>query len=593
MTLTAAVRRPFHRRLDFRLALAFALALLPLGLVSALQSRSLLNEARARSEAALLGETLLAIAPQADMIRSARVASGTLAASMTVLAQDAAACRLVMNKVIESHIDGYSFATFVPLSGIASCSSNGKTIDLSGRERFASQRKNPQPDVVVIRNGIGSGTSVLAFGHPVFDRDDGYLGYVSISVPHSILETKPQQHSYRGDTSRREPISLTTFNREGEVLTSTSDLGLNLVSGDLPADQALEPLAKNRASTFTALSNAGAVRTYAVIPLIENSIYAIGSWPVVATAGPLSLLISPFLMPVLMWLACLLVAVLATERLITRHIRELRKSITSFASGNYKVADLDMPDAAIEIREVADSYLTMTDTILHNEAELEGIVKQREVLLREVHHRVKNNLQLIASIMNMQMRQAHSAEAKVLMKSLQDRVMSLATIHRGLYQTTGLTDVRADELLSDILRQILKMSTGPGLRFDVTTDFDEISLTPDQAVPLSLLLTEALTNAVKYAGSNTGTLPKLEVTLRREGLRDAVLTITNDTSGEKREPESGTGLGSQLLSAFAQQLSAHTTITTDDETYRLRVQFELRSLEEADAFQLTESPETP
>ena len=75
-----------------------------------------------------------------------------------------------------------------------------------------------------------------------------------------------------------------------------------------------------------------------------------------------------------------------------------------------------MGDAAVEIRDVGEAYLKMTDTILHDEAELENMVHQREVLLREVHHRVKNNLQLISSIMNMQMRQSHSSEAKLLMK---------------------------------------------------------------------------------------------------------------------------------------------------------------------------------
>jgi two-component system, sensor histidine kinase PdtaS len=201
------------------------------------------------------------------------------------------------------------------------------------------------------------------------------------------------------------------------------------------------------------------------------------------------------------------------------------------------------------------------------------------VLLREVHHRVKNNLQLIASIMNMQLRQSNSPEAKTLMKGLQDRVMSLATIHRGLYQTTGLADVRADELLPDILRQILKMATGPGRRFDVETHFDDLRLTPDQAVPLSLLLTEALTNAIKYAGTDGTGVPKLEVSLRRSGQTDAVLSVTNSIGSRPAAVEGGsTGLGSQLLAAFGQQLGAQSETSLTDATYALRVTFAVRAL---------------
>ncbi len=566
-----AVARSFMQGLGVRLALAFSVALLPLAIVSALQSRSLLDEAEARSEAALVGETLLAVAPEANLIRAARVAASALAASMTVIAREPDACKLVMSKVIEDLASAYSFAAFVPASGETVCTSNGKPLDLTDSERVKRQRLDPKPDVVVIPNAVASGTSVLAFGHPVFDLDGGYLGYVSISMPHALLENKKTPYSELGRSVRHEPIALITFDGSGTVLTSS--IGMEEAGTALPLDRPLATLAKNGAWTFTAISSLGVERLYAVFPLVENNVYAIGSWPNVETAGPFSMMVSPYLMPALMWAASLLVAVLAAERLVTRHIRALRNSMTAFAAGDHRVANLDIPNAATEIAEVTESYLKMTDTILHDEAELEDMVHQREVLLREVHHRVKNNLQLIASIMNMQMRQSHSEEAKAVMRGLQDRVMSLATIHRGLYQTSGLTDVRADELLSDIVRQILKMSTGPGRRFDLVTAFDDITLSPDQAVPVALLLTEAVTNAVKYAGSDGPGLPKLEVTLRRVGLTDAVLSVSNDVAVAKVAPGQSSGLGSQLMAAFAQQLGGRSTITTKGDVYRLRVQF--------------------
>jgi two-component system, sensor histidine kinase PdtaS len=571
MTARPGTSRPFLQGLGVRLAIAFSVALLPLGIVSALQSRSLLEEARARSEAALLGETLLAVAPEANLIRSARVAASALAASMTVIAREPEACKLVMTRVIAAASSAYSFAAFVPASGDTVCTSSGERLYLTDSDRVKRQRLDPKPDVVVIRNAVASGTSVLAFGHPVFDLDGGYLGYVSISMPHSVLERKESAYSELGRGVRHEPIALITFDGAGQVLTSSN--GLDLVGDALPVDRPLATLAKNGAWTFTAYSRLGVERLYAVFPLVENNVYAIGTWPNVDSAGPFNMMVSPYLMPALMWFASLLVAVLAAERLVTRHIRALRNSMTAFAAGDHRVAHLDIPDAATEIAEVTESYLKMTDTILHDEAELEDMIHQREVLLREVHHRVKNNLQLIASIMNMQMRQSHSEEAKSVMRGLQNRVMSLATIHRGLYQTSGLTDVRADELLADIVRQILKMATGPGRRFDVVTTFDDITLTPDQAVPLALLLTEALTNAVKYSGPAGDALPKLEVTLRREGLTDAVLSVGNDTGTVKITREKGTGLGSQLMTAFAQQLGGHSTVTTKGGVYRLRVRF--------------------
>lgn len=581
MSVDSSDRRPFSQRLDVRLALAFAIALLPLAIVSALQSQSLLDEAQARSEAALLGETLLSAAPEAGLIRGARVSSGALAAAMTSLYDDQKKCSTALERVIAQADGAYSYAVFVPLSGMAVCTSNQKPLDLTASKRVGWMLENQKPDATVIRAGVASGTSVLAFGHPVFDIEGEYIGYVSISMPHSVLESQSPPGFALRRSNNVDPIALITFDNDGTVLTASN--GMDKATEVLPSDRALVDVASDHAGTFTAVTNNGRERVFATFPLIEGQIYAIGSWPTVVVAGPMSLWISPFLMPALMWAASLLVAVMAAERLVTRHIRALRKSIIAFAAGNHRMGDIDMPDAAIEITDVANAYLKMTDTIMRDEAELEDMVHQREVLLREVHHRVKNNLQLIASIINMQMRKAFSPETKLQMKGLQDRVMSLATIHRGLYQTSGLTDVRADELLSDILRQILQMSTGPERRFDVVTHFDELHLTPDQAVPLSLLLTEALTNAVKYAGTSGPGIPRLEATLRRQGATEAVLIVENSIGAVPPDIEDSTGLGSQLMTAFAQQLGADSQITALDGRYRLQVRFTIRALTEAEA----------
>ncbi len=590
MTKPATRKRPFSQMLGVRLAFAFAVSLLPLGLISGMQSRSLMDEAKARSTAALLGETLLAAGPEARLIRGARVAAEALAITIPGLADDTVQCSAALRRLADQSHGAYSFVAFIPASGDAQCTSNGNAVDFSESNRLRQMSADRKPDTVVIRDGAESGESVLAFGHPVTDFGGSYLGYVSISMPHAVLEGPDMTETDFPPSDQLEPITLITFDTKGTVLTATS--GLDGASGRLPNDRALTDLTSNAARTFTATSNAGDLRIFAVFPLVEDTIYAIGSWPIIVAGGPLSLWVSPYLMPALMWLASLLVAMLAAERLVTRHVRALRKSITGFAAGNHRLAELDMPDAASEIRDVGEAYLKMTDTILHDEAELENMVHQREVLLREVHHRVKNNLQLISSIMNMQMRQSHSSEAKVLMKGLQDRVMSLATIHRGLYQTSGLADVRADELLSDIVRQILKMATGPGRAFNVTSHFDDLRLTPDQAVPLSLLLTEALTNAIKYADTSGTGLPSITISLRRENATDAVMQVSNSTKpGPARvQPEKGTGLGSQLLAAFGQQLAAESTTMTENDMYTLRVKFTVRSLSEAEARSAAANP---
>ena len=83
-------------------------------------------------------------------------------------------------------------------------------------------------------------------------------------------------------------------------------------------------------------------------------------------------------------------------------------------------------------------FLSMAEGILQDEAELEDALREKSLLIREVHHRVKNNLQLIASIMNMQIRRSRNSETTSVVRRLQDRVLGLARVHRQMYEAQTL-----------------------------------------------------------------------------------------------------------------------------------------------------------
>ncbi len=565
----------FTRRLGFRSTFVIAMVLLPLAVVTGLQSDAILREARARSEAALAGATLRAAAPEIAMIQQGRGAAQALAASVPYVVGDTEACMQLMRSFVIEAGETVSFAGYIPADGLMVCGSIGRPHRFGGPAREALL-EDPRPAVTVNARGEISGQSVMIFSHPVFDAAGDVTGFVSVSIPHSTLRSGDAPEG-----SAASPLALITFDEEGDVLTAS--IAADEAATALPAGRPLEELARDRAITFTGPALSGERRTFSVVPLAEGELFALGTWPA-ATASFLSTgaTVSPYLLPFLMWTGSLIAAIVAIERLVARHIRRLRRSITAFAGGDRLVGDLDFATAPTEIREAAEAFEQMTETILHDEAELEDMVHQKEVLLREVHHRVKNNLQLIASIMNMQIRQTRSPEAKFMIQRLQERVMSLATVHRGLYQTSGLTDVRADELLPDIVRQIVSMASGPGRRFEVSTEVEDIRLTPDQAVPLSLLLTEALTNAIKYAAAPDTGRPKLEVALKRvAGDRTARLDVINSAApggAQLEEPQDGTGLGVELVSAFTLQLGGHLEREREGGVYRLSLIFNVEPL---------------
>ncbi len=569
-------------RLGVRLAALLALALLPLGLISVLQSRSLIVEARGQSEAALMGETLHAAGREIALIQRGQGVAESLTAGFSAALSDTDACKAAMKALVERSEGAFSLIGLIPASGVMACSSSGKSVDYSTSERFTDLVRNPRKMMTVLPNAKLSGRPVLSITHPAYIAGD-LAGFVVVSIPQATLSVQTTTSDLPWGTR---PLSLMTFDNDGHVLTATG--GLDGADRLLPAGRDLKSLATDRPVAFTSLAEDGADRTFSVVPLLPGTLYAIGTWPDDQTSLPGSLAgFGPVIAPLLMCAASLIIAWMAAEHLVTRYVRALRRSITSFADGSRTVGELRFARAPTEIREVAEAYEQMTESILHDEAELEDVIHQKEVLLREVHHRVKNNLQLIASMMNMQRRLAQSNETKAMIQTLQDRVMSLATIHRGLYQTSGLADIRANELLPDILRQVLKMGSGPGRRFTVQSSFADIRLTPDQAVPLSLLLTEALTNAMKYASPEADGAARLNVALEQADDGKATLRVENTcapTDAEVLAPNNdGSGLGTQLMNAFAQQLGTRIMRSSRDGWFRMAITFVVRPLADAEA----------
>ena len=169
---------------------------------------------------------------------------------------------------------------------------------------------------------------------------------------------------------------------------------------------------------------------------------------------------------------------------------------------------------------MSETFRNMARIVIRDAAAREEAVAEKTVLLKEVHHRVKNNLQLIASIINMQSRVIDDTDAKRVLRSVQDRVASLATIYKNLYQAEHLESVEADRLIRDIIGQMSTASVVNDQSIQVDTQLEPLVLLPDQAVPLTLLTTEAFTNALKYAGASDGALGLLAE--QTPGLRTAL-----------------------------------------------------------------------
>lgn len=580
--MTDPNRRPYASPLAIRFAVILAFALLPAGFVAFYQTNALEKEIRARSEIALMGTTIQAAAAEIDVIARVRGMVAILAASLPTVLDDPKACAELMRKVARLEPEA-TVVAFVPKSGLMTCASVEKVYDFAENPLFQRLVAAQKPDFIVNPKSPISGNSVLGISHPVFDAQGVYLGYATISLPHSAL--KALNFSSFGDQKDLNiPVVFWTFDSDGTLLTANVELGAAKMQ--TPSGLPLKDFAGDGRRVFQATSQEGRTMTYAVVPIVQGALYLMSSFLPATQTIPLHYGIFVYLPTLLMWLIGLIVSGYAAEKLVSRHVRTLNRAIKNFARGDRRLQDIDLKNAPVELHELAFAYLAMTESITRGEAELEDSLHQKEVLLREVHHRVKNNLQLISSIINIQIRNAKSGEARALLKNLQERIMSLATVHRELYQTSGLADVRARELIPDIVRLIMSMSSGPEKPFVTRNDIDDLRLVPDQAVPLSLLLAEALTNAIKHAGATRANPGAVTVRLKRSGGSDAILEVINSCrKGVPAEPDAGgteTGIGSQLISAFVQQLGAKQESGTSGDEYVLRVTFTVSPLSQAE-----------
>lgn len=553
-------------RLGFRLGVVLSMALLPVGLIAVIQSDKILNEVQARADAALVGETLRAVAPGMRLVRQAQGAASVLAATVpSVLSQPSDACPSMLRAVAPPGAM-FTAAEVIDPAGRVICSSAPSA---QGTESRVSGDILAQDQPVLARRPGGNPLEmpIIQAASPVWDASGARVGTVVLSVSPDWLDQAFDAPETRSD------LAVMVFDAGGSILAANRPLqGLQAL---LPESASLSDLAQRGETMFTGPSISGGARAFSVVSLVDPGLFALGSLPAQSSALSALPALPATAFPALMWAVSLVAAFVAAELLVTRHIRDLRAAIMRFAQGHRAAAGLDMSLAPGEIRDATEAFVQMTQTILRDEAELEHSLHQKEVLLREVHHRVKNNLQLIASIISMQMRETSSGEARELMRAVQDRVISLATVHKDLYQTSEMTEVRADELLPEIVQQVITLAAGPDARIAVETSFADLALTPDQAVPLALLLAEVVTHA-RNEVLGLGGLPQISVTLARDEEGQALLVV-----GHAIEPSAlvapgtsmRTGLGRQLIDAFAAQLGGEVRFSEVKGSHRMELRF--------------------
>jgi two-component sensor histidine kinase/PAS domain-containing protein len=190
---------------------------------------------------------------------------------------------------------------------------------------------------------------------------------------------------------------------------------------------------------------------------------------------------------------------------------------------------------------------------------------EKEVLLKEIHHRVKNNLQMVASLLALSAESSESGARSLVGDSL-DRIQVMATIHELLYQSEDLAHIQLDEYVRTIASWLVA-SYAADCQTELALELETIPIDIDRAIPCGLILNELLTNAMKYAFRTRRVEPRIRIRVALEG-GEVVMAIADNGGGMPPgfDPERTESLGMQLVLSLCQQLKGRWSLDRSDGT---------------------------
>ncbi|MEI1308186.1 PAS domain S-box protein [Leptospira venezuelensis] len=201
---------------------------------------------------------------------------------------------------------------------------------------------------------------------------------------------------------------------------------------------------------------------------------------------------------------------------------------------------------------------------------LEKSLKEKESMLQEIHHRVKNNLQVISSLLGLQYENTEDPNLKRILKECENRVKSMGFVHAELYRSENFAAVDLENYFTTVSSNLIRVYGGLP-RIKLQLDLSSLEVSIERAIPLGLILNELLTNSLKYAFPEDSS-GKIQVSLFKED-QNIVFSYSDDGVGFLKENLNGSGtIGIQLIEILSRQLKAQSEFTSENGVvFRLRI----------------------
>lgn len=567
------------RSLRVRLIVLLAVCLAPIAAISVYESLRSYEQQQARAREILLQTARLSVDEETSLFASTERVLKALAAQPSVVQIADPACSIELDNAFRPFPE-YSEAAVITPDGALHCvdaegARFGDVNDLDWYQEVANGRP-----FVLSRPMTGrlSGLPVLVAAVPV-RRDGAFVGTLSVGIRLSWFNRWTRYYGLPRDAmvtlvdERGEPLTGRGLSPAGqptgggEGRTTSGSASAAAPAGAMPQSADLVPHLGREPVVFEARVGDGAPHVYAIAPIYGESIYALFGLPESGLFGSARQdLATRIAGPVAMWLVALIASWFAVDRFVLRWIGQLRRTARAYALGRYEVrAGVDR--APEELRELGETFEAMAGLIRSRTGDLERSLDEKETLIKEIHHRVKNNLQTITSLLSLQARRLPTGRDRQILRDAQTRITALATVHRSIYETEGLDSVVLSDFLSHLAQQVRDIVGVPAERLSISVDVPERPIPQDRAVPIALLVNEAVTNAIKHglADDRPG---RITIAMRPHG-DGWRLEISDNGTGPGTGAEDGRdghGLGRSLMAAFAEQLDGTLTVEADGGT---------------------------
>ena len=530
-----------------RLIVLLALALLPASTLAIMQALANYEQVKALTERNLLQSSAIVATEEKNEIVAARGALERLAGLRAVVAFTPGGCGQALLRLRAESRNRYTDLMVMRLDGVVACATSlDEPASFADSEWFIRTLKN---DAFTVTGNValpGNEPTALLASLPLRRQSGEIVGMVGLVLRPTWLKDVLRQED--GEALANTSVAL--LDRRGTVMAESA---AGAADGEwMPATFVIGARLSGNAQVFQTEGRDGVERIFALAPLYEQQVYIVlGGVAGRLLADPSLHLIAGLAYPILMWVIAIAVAWFAVDHLVLRQILRLRRTASAYAEGHFEARTAGLEDAPEEIRDLGRTMHNMADVISLHESELRKSLQEQKTLLREVYHRVKNNLQVVSSLVNLQVSRATNQHERVALRTTQDRIHALSMVHSNLYDAPELHRIKLKEFVPQLCEYLRHAQGEQAENVRMEFDIDPVLSEPERAVPLALLITEVVTNALKH-GWPGGEAGRLAISLKRDPEEALVMTITDD--GSTTESAAAESLGGRLIHAFAKQL---------------------------------------